>query len=113
MPEHDHFEELCAVAAIGQLSEGELTELAEHLKSCFTCRRTAGEFVFLLNRLPIEEGDAEEGNMADVLSSSHRERFLARARREGVRFSRMAQAQNRGAEGRAWWPKLPRFALVG
>jgi hypothetical protein len=111
MPEHERFEELCAVAAIGQLSEAELAELAEHLKSCFTCRRTASEFAFLLNGLPIEEGNAEEGNTADVLSSSHRAKFLARACGEGVKFSRMAIEGK--AAGRSWWPKLRPLALVG
>ena len=109
MPEHERFEELCAVAAIGQLSEAELAELAEHLRSCFTCRRTAGEFALLLNGLPVEEGNAEEGNTVDVLSSSHRERFLARARSEGVRFSPMAIE---GKAARSWWPMLRPFALV-
>jgi hypothetical protein len=110
MPEHEYFEELCAVAAIGQLSEGEMTTLAEHLKTCYQCRRTAGEFAFLLNQLPIEEGSADERKMADVLSQSHRERFLARARSEGVQFSPAAEQ----APAASWSlrPKLQNLRLI-
>jgi len=102
MPEHEYFEELCAIAAIGQLSEEEMTVLAGHLRTCYKCRRTAGEFTFLLNQLPIEEVSADERSTADLLSKSHRERFLTRARREGVQFSRAAE-QGQAAK---WPPRL-------
>jgi len=102
MPEHEYFEELCAIAAIGQLSEEEMAALAGHLKTCYKCRRTAGEFTFLLNQLPIEELSADERSTAEVVSKSHRERFLARARSEGLQFSSAAE---QGQAGK-WSPRL-------
>ena len=45
---HEHFEELCAVAVIGQLTAQEQQELLSHLGECDICRRSADDFVHVL-----------------------------------------------------------------
>jgi len=41
---HDEFEELCALAAIGELAAGEYQELKEHLAHCSHCRQLHADF---------------------------------------------------------------------
>ena len=51
---HEYFEELCVLAASGQISEGEFVELQDHLQNCPDCRSTYDEFIDLLhNKLPL------------------------------------------------------------
>jgi hypothetical protein len=38
MQEHSRYEELCASAAVGQISPAELTELHAHLRECEFCK---------------------------------------------------------------------------
>src|SRR5258708_37030513 len=45
VPKHEHFEELCAAASIGQASGAELAELREHLGWCATCQERYGDFL--------------------------------------------------------------------
>src|SRR5258708_12747902 len=40
MQNHEHFEELCALAAVGQLSPAEYGELEMHLTDCGACQET-------------------------------------------------------------------------
>ena len=55
MQKHEHFEELIALAAIGQLSIEEHGELSEHLRGCDGCRRAGDQFDFILDQLPLPE----------------------------------------------------------
>lgn len=41
---HERYEEMCAVAAIGELRDGEFDELQEHISLCDQCRRLYREF---------------------------------------------------------------------
>src|SRR5437899_2871668 len=43
-PSHDWFEELCALAAIGELSASEFRELQNHLADCSHCQSIYAEF---------------------------------------------------------------------
>jgi signal transduction histidine kinase len=87
MPMHEHFEELSALAAIGQLSEQEHHELFEHLTHCDLCRRAGEEFAFILDQLPLAAVPNTVGDTQALLSKSYREKFLQRASSEGVRFA--------------------------
>jgi Anti-sigma-K factor rskA, C-terminal len=84
----EYFEELCAVAASGQISEPEMVEFQDHVGDCVRCRTAYAEFVDLLhNKLPLVPAERSgSGRRPGVFweRSSYRERFLARARRLGL-----------------------------
>jgi len=53
-PLHPYFDELCALAASGQISEPEFVELQDHLKECEECRSAYSDFTDLLHyKLPL------------------------------------------------------------
>ena len=88
---HEHFEELCALAALGQISREEFDELRSHLRSCASCRVRQADFTEILHEhLPLL--DRQNGSFADsprisFHDSSFKRRFLQRARREGIQFA--------------------------
>jgi len=47
MSRHEHFEELCSLAVLGEVSSEEWTELEEHLGQCPECRVAYADFVAL------------------------------------------------------------------
>lgn len=79
---HNQFEELCALAATGQISGDAMMLLDQHLKQCENCR------AFLQAILPLK------AHVAPVVAASHargyeppggiRERFLQRAASAGI-----------------------------
>jgi hypothetical protein len=87
----EHFRELCALAAGGQISEPELVELQDHMRDCAYCRSTYAEFIDLLhNKLPLVDPELKgSSKLAGFFSesSSYRKRFLTRARRQGLAIS--------------------------
>src|SRR5215470_195470 len=88
---HPHFRELCALAAGGQISEAEFVQLQDHLQQCAHCRYTYSDFIDLLHdKLPLADPDVVGASRLSGFfseDSSHRERFLARARKEGLNIS--------------------------
>lgn len=107
----EYFDELCALAAGGQISEAEFIELQDHMEQCTRCRSAYADFVDLLHcKLPMIDPEINGSGMpARFFShqSSYRERFLARARKEGLAVSQPRwrnifrnQLQIR------WWPAL-------
>src|SRR5258708_32937717 len=87
MQMHEHFEELCALAAIGQLSAEEHEELLAHLRACDHCKRTEDDFALILEQLPAADPPNVSGDTEELLSESLRQKFLERAAAEGVRFT--------------------------
>jgi hypothetical protein len=87
MQKHEHFEELCALVPIGQLTAAEYEELAEHLSTCVNCRHATEDFALVLDQLPIAETDVDEHTLRSLQGVSYRERFLKRASEEGIPFS--------------------------
>ena len=92
MPKHEHFEELCAAASIGQASAAELADLREHLGWCSTCQERYSEFLGLnaaqyAKNVRDEELSREEA-LSSIDSTLLRERFLKKAAAEGIVFSR-------------------------
>src|SRR5215469_3213787 len=87
MQEHEHFEELCALVSIGQLTATEYQELSQHLKTCAHCRHATEDFALILDQLPVSETDVDEKAMASLQRQSYRDRFLKRASEEGIPFS--------------------------
>src|SRR5437763_1647748 len=88
---HEYFEELCGLAASGQISEPDFVELQDHLQQCAYCQSAYTDFIDLLHdKLPLADPEvAGSSKLAGFFSenSSYRERFLARARKEGVAVS--------------------------
>jgi hypothetical protein len=84
----EYFEELCALAASAQISEPDLVELQDHMRDCARCRSAYAEFVDLVHsKLPLvaSERSGSGGRPGFFFErSSYRQRFLARARREGL-----------------------------
>jgi hypothetical protein len=95
MQKHEHFEELTALAAIGQLPAEEHRELLEHLRGCDGCRRTSNQFDFVLEQLPLPESSANDRDLQQLQGASYRQRFLERASAEGVRFTPEALGEKR------------------
>jgi cell division protein FtsB/FtsZ-binding cell division protein ZapB len=85
---HQYFEELCAVAAIGQLHGEEQRELLAHLSECTICRQSADEFVYLLGQLPLIDPTNISSDNHDLLWKVRRQRFLNKATAEGIPLSR-------------------------
>jgi hypothetical protein len=91
MSDHEYFRELCALAAIGQLSSNENRELTQHLYDCPSCREASAEYAHVVeHQLP--KADPIRWRTKGLLPKSAtdldlRDRFLARARVEGVEFS--------------------------
>ena len=86
---HEYFEELCALAALGELSAVEMAVLRSHLESCVSCSLEQEHYVRILRSqlpltdvhralLPVESRFEYKG---------YRERFLARARMQGFTFT--------------------------
>jgi hypothetical protein len=94
MGDHERYEQLAALSAGGMLSDGELTELREHTRVCPDCLRAEREFSEIVcSGLPLTEGVIHEFLHRTRTTSDDgiRERFLLRARREGVVFSPQVQ----------------------
>ncbi len=121
---HEYFEELGALAALGQISAEEFQELRSHLGDCSMCRSNQAEFIKILHEhLPLLAGHTEtvvgpEG--ARWSKASVRERFLARAASEGVQFSDEVLGKTSGKESshRGWFETFswawqpPRYAVA-
>ncbi len=92
MERHEHFEDLCAAASIGQASGAELAELQEHLTACGDCQRTYSEFLQLSAVRCATNSEQQEVTGAEALgyidSALFREKFLKKAQDEGIVFSR-------------------------
>jgi hypothetical protein len=91
MPKHEHYQEICAIASIGQASGAELAELQQHLVSCAECRQRYLDFMEIqASHYAVTTDDPElsatETN-ACIDSSLLRERFFKRAESQGIVFS--------------------------
>lgn len=89
--DHERYEVLCALAANGLLEGAEGAEFESHLKQCSECRSDYQELSSLVTReLPLAQGTFRQ-KLAEIGTrplDGSRQRFLRRARAEGVIFSR-------------------------
>lgn len=88
---HEYFEELCALAALGQISQEEYEKLLPHLRSCSGCRIRHFEFMEILHEhLPLldpqKELFADSPNIS-FHDSSYKQRFIRRAQKQGIEFT--------------------------
>ncbi len=85
MNTHEQYEELCALAASGQASAAELTDLRSHLESCPSCRSAAYDF----NQVSSQALSLLAGKRLHCqIPSGMTQRFVARARSEGLEMTR-------------------------
>jgi hypothetical protein len=114
MQMHEHFEELCALAAIAQLSAEEHEELLAHLRACDLCKRAEDDFALILDQLPAADPPNVSGDTEDLLSESLRQKFLERAVAEGVRFTEEVIEPRRKFSIRlsGWRSRYPRLAIA-
>jgi hypothetical protein len=88
---HEYFEELCALEALGQISQEEHQELLAHLRLCASCRVRHIEFMEILHEhLPLL--DPQKELFADFPNisfhnSSYKQRFIKRAQEQGIVFT--------------------------
>src|SRR5215471_10721992 len=112
----EYFEELCALAASGQVSEQEFVELRDHMQHCAQCRSALADFTDLLHyKLPLADPDPmSSSRLAGVFSenSSYRERFLTRARKQGLAVSDKPLADTARSRWRFWFLPGPAYAHV-
>src|SRR5260370_31822252 len=87
---HEHYEELCALAVSGQASQPDLADLKAHLETCPSCRGLADDFTQLsaqsLSTLAAKRLQCQ-------IPSGMMQRFIARARSEGIEMSREPAAR--------------------
>lgn len=101
MSGHEHYEQLCAILATGQITDDELQVLKTHLASCCTCADLAASFGRLGGEIVLERASrSTESEMRGV-----RSRFLARAREQGIDLPVRRNTP-------AMWLRVFRFAPV-
>lgn len=99
MSKHEYYEELSALAAIGQITAEEDKELEAHVSECSSCREAYVDYVRVLHH-QLPQVEPRRWNIHDVVSPPSgngelRERFFARARAEGVDLSEEAEHHRR------------------
>ena len=84
---HNKFEELCALAALGQISTKEFSELQDHLATCSSCRSIQQDFLEIIHEhLPLVAPDEVQSRSSKIAfhDSSYKQRFLQRIQQEGL-----------------------------
>jgi hypothetical protein len=88
--EHSHFEELCMLASVGQISAPEFQDLSDHIQECDRCRDTYTDFLRLTQeQLPLvaaEDASASvpAGIFQRAAAKRYKARFAARAKKRGL-----------------------------
>jgi hypothetical protein len=85
LPQHDHYEELCALAVSGQISAQQANDLAEHTTACAGCQILLDDFAQIAAQALPEYCDKHKAARTPI---GMKERFLARARSEGLHIGR-------------------------
>jgi hypothetical protein len=79
--QHEHFEELCALAITSQIAPDDLRTLRAHLEACAECRHVCADFE-LLSRQVLPALAVQQ--QPDSSSPGMTARFIARAHSEGI-----------------------------
>jgi hypothetical protein len=87
---HEYFQELCALDALGQISKEEHEELLPHLRLCRSCRVLYSEFMEILyEHLPLLDPQKElfaDSPNVSFHDASYKQRFMRRAQEQGIVF---------------------------
>jgi hypothetical protein len=117
---HEYYEQLSALAAMGELSPAELIELEQHASDCRPCAVASAEFSHIVHaELPALHAERTPwlARFMNLFTRKRSEqRFIDRAKTHGFRFSPEVE---RGAGGgrllpapRAWFALVPSLALI-
>jgi hypothetical protein len=91
--QHAYYEELCSLAATGQIPESEASGFLAHLGECSACRSLVEDFAEAGTLLTVRH--AEQKGKSGV-PHGMTERFIASARTEGIAISKSAVLQKPG-----------------
>jgi hypothetical protein len=107
---HAHYEELCALASVSQISPRQHQELLVHIRECPDCRGVYQDLFDLTHtHLPLAAGDklptAESaGSLTLALKNDYKAHFVTRAKERGLNI---AGTQD---EARGFWTNLALFS---
>jgi hypothetical protein len=95
MQDHEHFEELCALAAVGQLSGEEYREFQGHLGTCSLCREALDENAFLTDSWTPATAQLNDGirSLQTPSTTELRRKFITRARDRGINLTRQSETR--------------------
>jgi hypothetical protein len=106
---HEQYEELCALAASGQASQDELEDLRSHLETCPGCRSAAYDFDQIsaqaLSQLAAKRLHCQ-------IPSGMTQRFIARARTEGIAMTRESAPTTVPTNGQVYFSRIAALAAV-
>ncbi|MCI0418467.1 MAG: hypothetical protein L0387_18280 [Acidobacteria bacterium] len=107
---HERFEELCALSALGQISPEEFRELQVHLQTCATCRLRQADFTEILHEhlpllAPLDSSVVGSRKVA-FHDASYKQRFIQRARQEGIVFSSEVTGEKKPRQALGGWAHL-------
>lgn len=89
---HDRYQELAALAAAGQVSGAELEDFLEHVEYCTQCKDLFSYFAQLHDQeLPLVSGQKSFFTSTTPVPSGFTERFLRKAREQGIQLSQEQQ----------------------
>lgn len=115
MSKHEEFEELCALAATGELSPEEELRFSEHLDGCPSCRAAYKDFSAILRELPASGRiNLNRDVVRHLEETGFRDKFFARARAEGRRFSPEIEQDTSRLPSRVfrWFPAYQPIAIA-
>jgi hypothetical protein len=108
MLSHEHFEELCALASLGEISEDELGELREHIRMCAPCQAVYEDLSEIIAKKPANPKVLQESNreLSDLFYRDGRrnKQFAARAQQEGIHLSEEARRVLGVRPAKLSWP---------
>lgn len=87
--EHEYFEQLCALAAIGDISDAEMAELQRHVRDCVSCRPLLSDFKDIVRigvPAALEREPALHRARMVLQREGFRRRFFDKAARHGITF---------------------------
>jgi hypothetical protein len=91
---HSYYEELCALAAAGQLTSEEWVYLRRHLDVCEACREVLADFSEIALVLACQNSP-DDSALPPQEAERQLERFVARARSEGIPLAYVSVAPPR------------------
>ncbi|HLJ47161.1 MAG TPA: hypothetical protein VKU01_14190 [Bryobacteraceae bacterium] len=96
--DHEYFEQLCAMEAIGEITEAERSELQRHLIECHECRPVLADFKAIV-KVGVPSALDKQSLMFKLKMGFDgqriRRRFVAKAAREGIVLPELSQPSNR------------------